>query len=118
MIDLGDPGFSLGDETVFADNLFTHQNGDEVGTDGVVCTVVGVTAAATGSGTLQCPGTFSFSGGQIVTEGLVKLLNGQTSGTQTIAITGGTGRFRGARGQIAIQFLSNAAANITFSITR
>jgi hypothetical protein len=118
MIDLGDPGFSLGDQIVFSDNLFTRQNGDKLGIDGVVCTVVGVADAGTGSGTLQCPGTFAIGGGQIVTDGLVKLTGGQTSGTQTVAITGGTGRFRGAGGQISIQFLSNTAANITFSITQ
>lgn len=118
MIDLGDPGFSLGDETVLSDDLLTRDGGNQIGSDGVVCTVVRVADAAGGSGALQCPGTFSLRGGQIVTEGLVQLTHGQLAGTQTIAITGGTQRFRDARGEIHLQFLSSTEANITFSIDR
>jgi hypothetical protein len=37
-IDLGAPGFSLGDEVVFSGNLLQH--GEQVGRVGVVCTFV------------------------------------------------------------------------------
>jgi hypothetical protein len=41
--------------------------------------------------------------------------NGQfTTGTQTGAITGGTGRYRDASGQFAVDVLSETEANITF----
>ncbi|MBV9423988.1 MAG: hypothetical protein JOZ98_13820 [Solirubrobacterales bacterium] len=118
MIDLGDPGFSLGDQAVFSDNLLTSKNGSVVGYDGGVCTVVRVVNATTGTGTLQCPVTFSLSNGQIATQGLVQLTNGQFTGTQTTAITGGTGSFREARGQATVEFLSNTEANITFFVAR
>jgi hypothetical protein len=118
LIDLGDPGFSLGDQSVFSDNLLTSKNGDKVGIDGGVCTVVRVQDAATSSGTLQCLVTFSLRDGQITTQGLDQLTNGQLTGTQIGAITGGTGRFRKARGEAAVEFLSNTEANITFSIAR
>jgi hypothetical protein len=115
-IDLGDPGFGLGDESAFSDDLLTGKGGQKVGYDGGTCSVVRVDNAATASGVLQCPVTFSLAGGQIATLGLVKLVNGQTTGTQVAAITGGTGRYRGARGEAAVAFISGTEANITFSI--
>jgi hypothetical protein len=118
MIDLGDPGFSLGDEAVFSDNLLTSKNGSMVGFDGGVCTVVRVTDATAGTGTLQCPVTFSLSNGQIATQGLVQLTNGGFTGTQTAAITGGTGHFRQAQGEVAVEFLTSTEANITFFLSR
>jgi hypothetical protein len=118
LIDLGDPGFSLGDESVFSDNLLTRRNGSMVGFDGGVCTVARVANAATLTGTLQCLVTFSLNGGQIATQAMNRLTNGQFTGTQPAAVTGGTGRFRGAKGEVAVQFLSNNEANVTFLLTR
>jgi hypothetical protein len=115
-IDLGDTGFSLGDETVFSDNLLTRQNGSSVGFDGGVCTLVRVDSATTQTGTLQCVVTFSLGDQQIATQGLVQLTGGHLTGTQTAAITGGTGRFAKARGVVVVQFLSDTEANITFVI--
>ena len=118
LIDLGDPGFSLGDESVFSDNLLTRKNGSMVGFDGGVCTVARVANAAAATGTLQCLVTFSLNGGQIATQGLNQLTNGQFTGTQTAAITGGTGRFRGAKGQVVVEFLSSTEANVTFLLAQ
>jgi hypothetical protein len=118
LIDLGDPGFSLGDESVFSDDLLTSKNGSMLGVDGGVCTVTRVGNAAAATGTLQCLVTFSLNGGQIATQGLNQLTDGQFTGTQTAAITGGTGRFSGARGQVVVEFLSNTAANVTFLLTQ
>jgi hypothetical protein len=80
-----------------------------------VPTAVRVTNAATASGVLQCLVTFSLPGGQITTQALNTVTNGQfTTGTQTGAITGGTGRYRDASGQFAVDVLSETEANITF----
>jgi hypothetical protein len=116
LIDLGDTGFSLGDESVFSDNLLTRRNGSSVGFDGGVCTVVRVADASAQTGTLQCVVTFSLGDQQIATQGLVQLTGGHLTGTQTAAITGGTGRFAKARGVAVVQFLSDTEANVTFVI--
>ena len=117
-IDIGDPGFSLGDESAFSGPLLTAKGGANVGGSGGTCSVVRVDNAATASGLLQCPVTFSLNGGQIATQGLVKLVNGQAGGTQVAAITGGTGRYRSARGEAAVTFLNATDANITLTIVR
>jgi hypothetical protein len=108
--------FSLGDRVVFSDDLFTAKGGTQVGTDGGECTVVRVTDAATGSGVLQCLVTFSLPGGQITTQALNTLTNGGFAGTQTGAITGGTGRYRDAGGQFSVEFLSAGETSLTFFV--
>jgi hypothetical protein len=111
-------GVKLGDEVVFSDNLLTSKHGSVVGFDGGVCTVARVKDAATATGLLQCSITVSLTGGQIVSEGLFRATNGQFKGTQIVAITGGTGRFRAAGGQLAVEFFTNTEGNFTFSIAR
>lgn len=117
-LDLGDSGFSLGDQIVLSDDLLTAKGGTKVGFDGGVCTVVRVDQATSATGTLQCPVTLSLNGGQLFTVGLVRIVNGGLTGTQTVAVTGGTGRFRGAQGEQAIQFLSQTEANLTITLKR
>jgi allene oxide cyclase-like protein len=118
LIDLGDPGLSLGDQSVFSDDLLTERGGATVGFDGGVCSVVRVAAATTQSGRLQCVVTYSLARGQITTTGLVTLADGRLSGTEVAAITGGTGRYRGASGEAEVEFLSPIEVNVTLSIRR
>jgi hypothetical protein len=106
--------FSLGDRVALSDDLFTSKGGTKLGTDGGACTVTRVTNAATGSGVLLCLVTFSLPGGDIETQALNTLTNGGFSGTQAGSITGGTGRYRHASGQLSIRFLSPTEAKITF----
>jgi hypothetical protein len=113
------PGeFSLGARDVFSDDLFTSKGGRSLGSDGGVCTVTRVADASTGSGTLECEVTFSLPGGQIATQALNTVTNGNLSGTQPGAITGGTGRYRGATGEIVVKFLSSTEADVTFVLER
>ena len=118
LVDLGDPGFSLGDQDVFTDDLLTKRRGKTVGFDGGVCSVVRVADASTQSGTLQCLVTYSLKQGQITTQGLVTVANGALEGTQVAAVTGGTRRFRNATGESAVTFLTPTEANVTLSIRR
>jgi hypothetical protein len=106
--------FSLGDRVVFSDDLFTAKGGTQVGTDGGACTVVRVTDSGAGSGVLQCLVTFSLPGGQITTQALNTLTAGGFAGAQTGAITGGTGKYRGAGGQFTVEFLGGGETNVTF----
>ncbi|HYZ80298.1 MAG TPA: hypothetical protein VE571_03465 [Solirubrobacteraceae bacterium] len=113
------PGqFSLGARDVFSDDLFTSKGGKSLGSDGGVCTVTRVADASTASGTLECEVTFSLPGGQIATQALTTITNGNLTGTQPGAITGGTGRYHGASGQILVKFLSNTEAYVTFVLDR
>ena len=108
--------FSLGDRVAFSDDLLTSKGGTTLGTDGGACTVTRVTDAATGSGVLLCEVTFSLPGGDIETQALNTLTNGGFSGTQAGSITGGTGKYRHASGQLTIKFLSPTEATITFQL--
>ena len=58
-IDLGAPGFSLGDEVVFSGNLL--RNGQQLGRTGVVCSFV--STANPDRVEAQCPTTSIFPGG-------------------------------------------------------
>jgi len=91
-IDVGAPGFSLGDEVVFSGNLL--RGGDQVGRVGVVCTFVSTQNAARVEA--QCPTTSILPGGQITTQGTIV----NRSLNFTLPITGGSGRFQGAEGQV------------------
>jgi hypothetical protein len=115
-LDLGDSGFSLGDEIVLADDVLTSKGGTKVGLDAGVCTVVRVDDATTATGKLQCPVTLSLHGGQLFTVGLVQLTNGALSGTQVVAIGGGTGHYVGAAGEMAIHFLTPTETNYTITL--
>jgi hypothetical protein len=114
-IDLGDKGPSLGDQFVFSDDLFTEKGGANAGFDGGVCTVVRRDEAAK-TDTVQCAVTFSLRGGQIATQALLTLTNGNFTGTQTGPVTGGSGEFRGASGEVSATFFSNDEADITFDL--
>jgi hypothetical protein len=97
-IDLGAPGFSLGDEVVFSGNLL--QNGKQVGRIGVVCTFVSTANADRVEA--QCPTTSILPGGQITTQGTIV----NRSLNFTLPITGGSGQFQGAGGQVVSRDIS------------
>ena len=117
-LDFGDSGFSLGDEIVLADDVLNRQGGTKVGVDAGVCTVVRVDNATTATGTLQCPVTLSVQGAQLFTVGLVQIVNGAMGGTQVVAVSGGTGRYLGAAGEMKLQFLTPTETNYTITLIR
>ena len=102
-LDLGASGPSLGDELVFSETLF--KNGREVGVSGVVCTVTQVMPPYDVL-TLHCVATLSLRRGQITLQGLVEVQGEDDPGPFTVAITGGTGAFRGAGGEAVIRDVS------------
>jgi hypothetical protein len=97
-IDVGAPGFSLGDEVVFAGDLF--QGSEQVGRVGVVCTFVSTANAAQVEA--QCPGTATLPDGQITIQGVIV----NRSLNFTLPITGGSGAFDKARGQLVSRDVS------------
>jgi hypothetical protein len=100
-IDVGAAGFSLGDEVVFSGNLL--RNGEQVGRVGVVCTFVSTANADRVEA--QCPTTSVLPGGQITTQGTIV----NRSLNFTLPITGGSGQFQGAGGQVVSRDLSTPA---------
>lgn len=91
-IDVGAPGFSLGDEEVFSGNLL--RNGQQVGRVALVCTFVSTQNPQRVEA--QCPGTAILPGGQITIGGVIV----NRSLNFTLPITGGSGQYDGARGQV------------------
>jgi hypothetical protein len=114
LVDVAEPGFTLGDEVAFSDDV--REGGTPAGFDGGVCTLVRIADADAQTGTAQCQVTYSLDGGQVTTQGLLTLTSGGFVGTQHTAITGGTGRFRGARGDAELKFVHPGELQITLDV--
>lgn len=113
-LDLGDPDFSQGDEFVFTNDLF--RAGTKVGEDGGLCVVTRLTAA--GAATFKCVGSNYLPGGQITVQGLVTYGPDEEIKEEPyfFAITGGTGRYKTATGQVKIEELGGGELRLTFRI--
>jgi hypothetical protein len=88
----------VGDSFSFADDLFREKGGQKVGRDGVSCTVV----RAGNPMDIQCVGTFVLSGGQITAQVLMTVPLDEQAALPDFdaSVTGGTGDYRGASGEI------------------
>ena len=106
LLDLGGPGFSLGNEIVFSQKLL--QGANQLGHDGSVCTEVSVARQEA-----QCIATYSFPGGQITAQALV--IFGSTAPYDG-SITGGTGKYEGAKGELHVQNVSPTEGILTFHL--
>ena len=106
-IDLGVPGPSVGDQQIISMDVF---KGDKrVGESHVVCTSVR-------AGIVQCDNVTNLPGGQIVATGLVTDAQEEQS-PFTQAITGGTGFYRNAHGQLTVSEAGPQPATLTFQIS-
>jgi type II secretory pathway pseudopilin PulG len=114
-IDVGAQGPSLGDYQVFSHELFKDSR--KVGTDGGTCTVTNVPTPGTSGGTTsQCLVTSWLPKGQITTLGLVTFPAQGLPEPFTVAITGGTGAYRTARGVLTVTFLSATDTTVAFDL--
>jgi Allene oxide cyclase barrel like domain len=94
-VDLGDAGPDAGDLYVFSDDIFlANDPGTRVGQSDGRCTMINPATARFG-----CTLVTSLPDGDITTEGTLTLVPGTTS---TGAVTGGTRRFRNARGEATL----------------
>lgn len=98
-VDVGAPGPSLGDQYIFSEIL--RANGREAGMSGGVCTTVAVVPYE--AATLQCLATLSLRRGDITLHGLVEIQGEDELVPSTVAITGGTGKYRGASGEARVR---------------
>jgi hypothetical protein len=99
-IDVGTPGTSLGDYFVFSDML--ERRGEEVGTSGGQCVLVAGTPPYA-TFTAHCVATLDLERGQITLQGLVEFQGEDDMSPFTVAITGGTGKYRCACGEARIR---------------
>lgn len=106
-VDLGARGPSLGDVQILTDRL-VNRRGKVVGHDGGVCTVTSLDPPET-----NCTVTFSLPGGQITTQ----FLNAPPP-RKVAPITGGTRRYRGARGNLVLIEHPDQTGTIVFRFTR
>jgi hypothetical protein len=90
-IDTGEKGDSTGDLLTFANEVFDAQDKNKVGGDSGWC--IRVVAGKS----YECFWTLTLADGQITVEG--PFLD---AGDSVLAITGGTGKYAGARGEMAL----------------
>jgi allene oxide cyclase-like protein len=111
-LDLAPSGF-VGDQFVFSDDLYT--NGRIVGDDGGQCAITRFQSYDEFDA--HCVATLRLRGGQITVQGLITLSDG--GGDRfTVAITGGTGRYRGASGEMRVRSVSDTKDIYTLRLDR
>jgi allene oxide cyclase len=105
VVDLGDAGDSAGDTLTFANQVFDASNTHAVGTDQGYCfrTVAGEA--------WECAWTTFLPKGQITVEGPF-----YDAADSALAITGGTGRYRNARGWMELHARSATEFDFVFHL--
>ena len=96
VVDVGAPGPSPGDQVVTTDRVLDRKGAD-AGTMSQVCTMV-TPAASLFTSTFDCTGSFVLADGTITAQGPFI----PAAATSVNAVTGGTGEFVKARGQLTI----------------
>ncbi|MFE9651141.1 hypothetical protein ACFYO0_45120 [Streptomyces sp. NPDC006365] len=109
-LDLGAPGRSVGDQVIFSGNLFSAERPeDRVGRIGGFCVINDLER---NSG--QCSATAVLPEGQIAIQG--EQVGIPVPSPVVNAITGGTGGFRKARGQMTQKVLTSATRELVFEV--
>ncbi|PAZ13038.1 hypothetical protein CLM62_26410 [Streptomyces sp. SA15] len=111
-LDLGAPGRSVGDQFIFSGNLSSTRGSEEervVGRFGGFCVITDLERNAG-----QCSSTAVLPEGQITVQG--EQIGIPVPSPVSNAITGGTGEFRKARGQVTQRVLTPATWQLTFEV--
>jgi hypothetical protein len=90
-VDLGPKGDSIGDLLVFANGIFDAANKAQIGSDQGYCVRITVGKS------WECNWTMMLKGGQITVEGPF-----MDEGDSLLTITGGTGKYAGAKGSMKL----------------
>jgi hypothetical protein len=101
-VDTGKPGPTVGDIAVFNDGL-NRPDGTPAGEFHQVCTLVTLADSPITSA-FECSGTIALKGGTITVQGSFT----PAKPVQLDAISGGTGAFRTARGEVETQALADS----------
>jgi hypothetical protein len=104
--DTGDKGDTVGDLLTFANDIFDQANANQVGSDNGWCirTVVGKA--------WECFWTATLAKGQITVAG--PFLD---AGDSVLAVTGGTGAYSGARGEMKLHARDEKGSEYDFTYT-
>jgi hypothetical protein len=107
VIDLGAPGDSLGDMLPFGNPIFDANDRHQIGRDEGICfrTVIDGELAA-----WECTWTLLLADGSITVQG--PFLDSLED--SSLAITGGTGRFRNARGEMTLHARDELGTSFDF----
>jgi allene oxide cyclase len=103
-LDLGAKGDSVGDILTWANPVFDAANKVQVGTDQGFCIRVLVGKS------WECLWTTTLKDGQITVEGPFK-----DEGDSVFAVTGGTGKYAGAKGQLKLHARDAKASSYDFT---
>lgn len=106
VVDVGKQGTSIGDRFEFASVL--RKDGKKLADSGGSCNVVGGTTDANAN--YHCTQTYQFSGGQVDVQGLFSFADKKT----VWGITGGSGTYRGASGQVTFVLVNATTFDDTF----
>jgi len=106
-VDVAPAGLSVGDESILHLKI-SSLAGRPIGMNDAVCTVLAPASAAL----THCVGTGSLPGGTIEWGGDLSL----TAESDTFAVTGGTGTYRDAAGQINVRY-TNPPTNTRVIVT-
>lgn len=99
-VDVGEEGFGVGDYFVIgSDPLYNRAGTKQVGHTNGDCLLTELDEA-TFEVTFECDVTFVLRKGSITAEG--PFSGTETSGSGSLAVTGGTGRFRTAHGEVQV----------------
>lgn len=105
VIDVGDKGDSAGDLLTFANEIYDEANTTKVGSDNGFC--IRTVAAKS----WECFFTISLAEGQVTVEG--PFLDGADS---SLAVTGGTGEYKGAGGDMLLHQRNAEGSEFDFKI--
>ena len=111
-VDIGKPGPSLGDVNVITEDAY--RDGEKVGTSDLSCTVVRLDLAKHFFAA-QCLSTTVLPGGQITTQGYVTSDEIEKVPFRQ-AVTGGTGAYAAARGELTVDEAGDGPAHLTFDL--
>lgn len=119
-LDLGAEGFSLGDRFVFSDDVFRDDG--PVGMLGGECTAVRILPQPLPpeqepeSVTVNCVVTLELPRGQVTVQGLITFSQETEGQPFTLAVTGGTGAYRTARGEAQVTETSDVDSSIRLTL--
>ena len=107
VIDIGAKGDSPGDQLPFTNPMYDGSNSHRVGSDQGNCV-----RTSASQGRWECMWTTFLSGGQITVEG--PFIDSKMN--NVLAVTGGTGTFRNARGQMLLHVRADGNFDFVFSL--
>jgi allene oxide cyclase len=106
LVDTGPKGDSPGDLLPFTNPIYDASNSHRVGSDQGNCVHV------VGEGRWECAWTTFLGGGQITVEGPFF----DFKSNSVLAVTGGTGTFRNARGQMVLHIRADGNFDFVFAL--